>query len=143
MTYAIIYPNDDGGVCISSGSETMPAEEVIAASVPIGKEYKILDADAIPSTRLFRDAWCVSLSGGGMSISINMDNAKGIAHNKRRLLRENEFEPLDKEIIIGAADPDVVKKVEALRKEVRAKYAAMQVAIDSAVKVEDLYAALS
>lgn len=54
MDKRIIYPNDDGGICI-----IIPAESVEAAmkDVPAGKPYKIVDAADIPADRTFRDAW--------------------------------------------------------------------------------------
>jgi len=59
MNQRIIYPSDDGGVCI-----VVPAfecgltiEEIAAQVVPIGKPYKIVDVSEIPTDRTFRNAW--------------------------------------------------------------------------------------
>jgi hypothetical protein len=54
MDKRIIYPNDDGGICI-----IIPAESVEAAmkDIPAGKPYKIVDAADIPADREFRNAW--------------------------------------------------------------------------------------
>jgi hypothetical protein len=54
MDKRIIYPNDDGGICI-----IIPAESVEAAmkDIPAGKPYKIIDAADVPADRTFRNAW--------------------------------------------------------------------------------------
>jgi hypothetical protein len=57
MSQLIIYPNDNGGVSIVIPSNEVSFEEVIATSVPTGKEYKVVDAADIPTDRTFRDAW--------------------------------------------------------------------------------------
>lgn len=60
----IIYPTDDGGVAIviptPEALETMTIEEIAAKDVPVGKEFKIVSVNDIPSDRTFRDAWEMS-----------------------------------------------------------------------------------
>lgn len=73
-----------------------------------------------------------------MSITINIDKAKGIAHDKRREARSAEFAPLD----IKATIPSEATAAEAARQAVRGKYAAMQTAIDSASTVDEIKAAM-
>lgn len=73
-----------------------------------------------------------------MSITINIDKAKGIAHNKLREARSAEFAPLD----IKATIPSEATAAEAARQAVREKYAAMQTAIDSASTVDEIKAAM-
>tara|TARA_A100001201_G_scaffold133078_1_gene120053 strand:- start:149 stop:352 length:204 start_codon:yes stop_codon:yes gene_type:complete len=55
----IIYPNDDGGVCIIVPSDncSLTVEEIAAKDVPAGKAYQIVDVADIPSDRSFRNAW--------------------------------------------------------------------------------------
>jgi hypothetical protein len=67
-------------------------------------------------------------------ISINLDKAKNIAHDKRRAARSEEFKPLD----IQATIPAEAEAAEAARQVVRDKYAEMQTNIDSAGDVEVL-----
>lgn len=74
-------------------------------------------------------------------IMINMDKAKGIAHDIRRAERGAEFEPLDALIARQVPGTDF-EAVEAERQVVRDKYAAMQAEIDAAATVEALKAAL-
>ena len=71
-------------------------------------------------------------------ITINIDKAKAIAHDKRRAAREAEFKPYDDAIakqIPGQADG-----AEAARQAIREKYAAIQQSIDAATTVEQLKA---
>jgi hypothetical protein len=61
-------------------------------------------------------------------ITINIDKAKNICHEKRRAARSAEFAPLD----VKATIPSEAAAAEAARAEVRAKYAALQNNIDTA-----------
>ena len=73
-----------------------------------------------------------------MSITINIDKAKAIAHDKRREARSAEFAPLD----IKATIPSEATAAEAARQVIRDKYAAMQTAIDAASTVDEIKAAM-
>ena len=67
-------------------------------------------------------------------ITINIDKAKSIVHDKRRAARAAEFAPLD----IKATIPAEAAAAEAARQAVRDKYATMQTEIDSAPGVAEL-----
>jgi hypothetical protein len=71
-------------------------------------------------------------------ITINIDKAKTIAHDKRREARSAEFAPLD----IKATIPSEATVAETARQVVRDKYAAMQAAIDSASTVDEIKAVM-
>ena len=71
-------------------------------------------------------------------ITINMDKAKTIAHDKRREARSAEFAPLD----IKATIPSEATAAEAARQVIRDKYAAMQTAIDAATTTEQIKAVM-
>jgi hypothetical protein len=73
-----------------------------------------------------------------MSITINIDKAKTIAHDKRREARSAEFAPLD----IKATIPSEATAAEAARQAVREKYATMQTAIDAATTPDEIKAAM-
>jgi hypothetical protein len=73
-----------------------------------------------------------------MTIFINLDKAKNIAHDKRRAARSEEFKPLD----IKATIPSEAVAAEAARQLIRDKYASMQTAMDAAVDVTTLQALL-
>jgi hypothetical protein len=71
-------------------------------------------------------------------ITINIDKAKAIAHDKRREARAEEFKPLD----IKATIPSEAVAAEEARAAVRDKYATMQTAIDAATTVDEIKGAL-
>ena len=73
-----------------------------------------------------------------MSITINIDKAKTIAHDKRREARSAEFAPLD----IKATIPSEATAAEAARQAVRDKYATMQTAIDAFSTIEQIKAVM-
>lgn len=74
-------------------------------------------------------------------ITVNIDKAKGIAHDIRREKRAEEFAPLDKIIAAQIPGTDFVA-AEAERQAIRDKYAAIQQQIDAAGDVDALKAAL-
>lgn len=71
-------------------------------------------------------------------ITINIEKAKTIAHDKRREARTAEFAPLD----IKATIPSEAVAAETARQVIRDKYAAMQTAIDAASTVDEIKAAM-
>ena len=71
-------------------------------------------------------------------ITINIDKAKTIAHDKRREARSAEFAPLD----IKATIPSEATAAEAARQVARDKYVLMQTAIEAATTTEQIKAAM-
>ena len=69
-------------------------------------------------------------------ITINVDKAKGIAHEVRRAKRTEEFAPLD----IKATIPSEAVAAEEARAAIRAKYEGVQTSIDAAADVDALKA---
>ena len=69
-----------------------------------------------------------------MTIVINIDKAKAIAHNARREARTAEFSPLD----IKATIPSEAVAAELARSAIRERYSALQEEIDSSSSVEQL-----
>lgn len=67
-------------------------------------------------------------------ITVNLDKAKTIAHEKRRVARAEEFKPWD----IKATIPSEADAAEVERQAIRNKYAAMQLDMDDAVSVQEL-----
>lgn len=67
-------------------------------------------------------------------ITVNLDKAKTIAHEKRRVARAKEFAPWD----IKATIPSEADAAEVERQAIRNKYAAMQLDMDDAVSVQEL-----
>jgi len=72
-----------------------------------------------------------------MGINVNLTKAKTIAHDMRRVKREEEFKPHDDIIMkqIPGADADAA---EAARAEIRTKYETIQTNIDNAADVDAL-----
>jgi hypothetical protein len=74
-------------------------------------------------------------------IKINLDKAKAIGHDMRRLKRADEFQPYDK--IIAAQIPgNDFAQAEAARQAIREKYAIMQNEIDAAQTTDQIKSAL-
>ena len=74
-------------------------------------------------------------------IRVNLDKAKAIGHDIRRAARAEEFAPHDRVIAAQIPGADAAA-AEAARAEIRARYAAMQTAIDAAASSDDIKAAL-
>jgi hypothetical protein len=75
-------------------------------------------------------------------ITINLNKAKTIAHDMRRAARAEEFKPHDETIMKQIPGVDA-QAVEAERQAIREKYAAMQIAIDSANSPEEIKAVIN
>ena len=69
-------------------------------------------------------------------ITVNVDKAKGIAHEVRRAKRAEEFAPLD----VKATIPSEAVAAEEARAAIRTKYAGVQTSIDAAANVDALKA---
>lgn len=74
-------------------------------------------------------------------IRININKAKAIGHDMRRAARASEFAPYDRVIAAQIPGADTAAAEEA-RVAIRAKYAAIQEAIDAAASPDDIKAAL-
>ena len=74
-------------------------------------------------------------------IIINITKAKGIAHDKRREARAEEFKPYDEVIMKQIPGADATA-AEAARVAIRTKYSTMQTAIDSASTVDAIKSAM-
>jgi len=53
----IIYQQTDGNVAVLVPTGELPIEDVCQKDVPAGTPYLIVEDDAIPSDRSFRNAW--------------------------------------------------------------------------------------
>lgn len=72
-----------------------------------------------------------------MPIGLNLNKAKEIAHEKRRMARAEEFKPYD-EIIMKQIPGNDYTQAEAARQAIRDKYATMQSQMDAAQTPEQL-----
>jgi hypothetical protein len=71
-------------------------------------------------------------------ITINLNKAKDIAHDKRRAARSEEFKPWD----LKATIPAEANAAEAERQKIRDKYAELQEQMNAAQTIEELKALL-
>ncbi len=133
----IIYQNQEGGVSVIHPTGELSIEEVAAKDVPEGVAYEIVEDDAIPSDRTFRNAWVL----GDCCIEHDLDKCKALGHDMRRAKRAEEFAPHDEVIMKQIPGADATA-AEVARQEIRDKYAAVQDAIDAAATPEDIKAAL-
>jgi len=133
----IIYQNESGGVSIIIPTGELSIEEVAAKDVPEGVAYEIVEDDAIPADRFFRNAWVAN----GAAIEVDLDQAKEIGHTIRRQQRAEEFKPYDEVIMKQIPGADAVA-AEAARQEIRDKYALVQEQINAAATPDDIKAAL-
>lgn len=110
--------------------------EDLISSIPKELEPCVLNAEDLPSDRVFLMAW--ELSKG--QVAIDLTKAKLIGHDIRRAARESELAPLDNAISKQIPNSGVT---DASRQVIRDKYAAMQVAIDASTSVAQLKTALA
>lgn len=74
-------------------------------------------------------------------ITINIEKAKAIGHDMRRVARSEEFKPFDE--AIAKQIPGQREGAEAQRQIVRDKYVGIQNAIDAATTPDEIKAALN
>jgi hypothetical protein len=70
-------------------------------------------------------------------IIIDIDKAKDIAHEKRRLARAEEFKPHD-EVIMKQIPGNDMAEAETARQAIRVKYEELQTQMNEAQTVEEL-----
>ena len=133
----IIFQNAEGGVSVIIPTGELPIEEVAAKDVPEGIAYEIVEDDAIPSDRFFRNAWVAN----GAAVDVDLDKAKDIGHDMRRTKREAEFAPFDA-IIMKQIPGNSAVEAEASRQEIRFKYALIQDVIEAAETTDEIKSAL-
>jgi hypothetical protein len=133
----IIYQSESGGVSVIIPTGELPIEEVAAKDVPEGVAYEIVEDDAIPADRFFRNAWVAN----GAAVDVDLDKAKDIGHDIRRTQREVEFAPFDA-IIMKQIPGNTAVEAEASRQAIREKYALIQDAINVAETTDEIKSAL-
>ena len=130
----IIYQNSEGGVSVIIPTESV---ELALKDVPEGVAYEIVEDDAIPADRFFRNAWVAN----GAAVDVDLDKAKSIGHDIRRTQRAEEFKPYDE--VIAKQIPGVdAAEAEAARQAIRDKYAAVQDAVNAAKTPDAIKVAL-
>ena len=133
----IIYQSESGGVSVIIPTGELSIEEVAAKDVPQGVAYEIVEDDAIPADRFFRNAWVAN----GAAVDVDLDKAKDIGHDMRRAQREAEFAPFDA-IIMKQIPGNSAVEAEEARQQIRFKYALIQDAINVAETPDEIKSAL-
>jgi hypothetical protein len=136
-TSRIIFQNESGGVSVIIPTGELPIEEVAAKDVPEGVAYEIVEDDAIPADRFFRNAWIAN----GAAVDVDLDKAKDIGHDIRRAQREAEFAPFDA-IIMKQIPGNSAAEAEEARQQIRFKYALIQDVIEAAETPDEIKSAL-
>lgn len=133
----IIYTNKNGGISVVHPTGELSVEEVAAKDVPDGVPFEIVEDNAIPSNRTFRDAWVM----GTCCVELDLEKCKEIGHDKRRKMRAEEFQPYDDVIAKQIPGSDTVE-AELARQSIRDKYSNVQRAIDAADTPDKIKVAL-
>ena len=133
----IIFQNESGGVSVIIPTGELSIEEVAAKDVPQGVAYEIVEDDAIPADRFFRNAWVAN----GAAVDVDLDKAKDIGHDIRRAQREAEFAPFDA-IIMKQIPGNSAAEAEEARQQIRFKYALIQDVIEAAETPDEIKSAL-
>jgi len=130
----IIFQNESGGLSVIIPTESV---ELALKDVPEGVPYEIVEDDAIPADRFFRNAWVAN----GAAVDVDLDKAKDIGHDKRRAQRAEEFKPYDEVIMKQIPGADNAAAEEA-RQQIRFKYALIQDVIEAAETPDEIKSAL-
>lgn len=133
----IIYQNQEGGISVIYPTGELNIQEVAAKDVPEGVPYEIVEDDAIPTDRTFRNAWVM----GDCCIEHDLERCKAIGHDMRRAARAAEFAPHD-EVIAKMIPGEDAEAAEDARQEIRDRYATIQSEIDAAATPDEIKAAL-
>jgi hypothetical protein len=75
MDQVVLFPRDDGGVCILISAGDLSLAETIAKDVPVGLPYIPVDRSEVPTDRTFRDAWTADFTGA----PVNTGNPEDVA----------------------------------------------------------------
>ncbi|MCK5603008.1 hypothetical protein KAR91_14085 [Candidatus Pacearchaeota archaeon] len=128
----IVINNGDGTVSIVIPIK--PIEKVIKKLELKDGKYRIVDIDALPSDRLFRNAWTDDNQTD--TVDVDITRAKEMTHCFRRDYRDKLMKPLD----ILATVPHKAVEAESKRQEIRDDNDQMQINIDSADNSDTLRA---
>ena len=132
MQDRIVFTNPDGscGVIIPTGD--ISTADVMAKDVPADAiNARQITVDDLPADRLFRGAW--DDSNPEQFIGVNMEKARLIGHDMRRVDRETKLAPLDKEFTFAGTSTARKSEINAERNSILDANALIQTGIDNAV----------
>lgn len=147
----IIYPTNDGMAIIHPTPEAlihMTIEDIAKKDVPtvllasdkFGNAiyeqlpYEIVEDDAIPSDRTFRNAW--GFDKANKKVNVNIPKAQEITKNRLRAERKPKLEELDVEVMRNITDPVKLAEIEARKQVLRD----VTKVVDTLTTVEELKA---
>ena len=137
MTQKIIYEQANGVIAVVHPTGEVPIEDLISSAVPSDTPYEIVEQEIIPTDRTFRSAWKatnVGIASTSTEIYEDVGIAKSVAHEMRRMKRNELFAPYD-EIIMKQIPGDDAVAAEVARAAIRTEFAGIQSAIDDASDV--------
>lgn len=110
----IIYKTENG-VAVITPATNVSIDDCVK-DVPRGVDYRIINETALPTNRIFRNAWEID---GKFGIKINTTKAQKITKDRIRLYRKPLLEQLDTEILIAletdADIAEIIAKKQVLR----------------------------
>jgi len=130
----LIYQTTEGGISVATAAPGKDLRALASKIVPAGSAWKIVPDDAIPTDRVFRDAWKLEEE----TLVEDLSASREIAHNLRREKRSEEFRPHDELMAVRIPGTDE-EGVEASRQEIRDRYAVIEQQIDDCETVEELH----
>lgn len=144
MNERIIHTRPDGSVAVTipadnaivsdgqGGTRKLTADEIMAKDVPNDStNVRMATIAEVPSDRLFRDAW--DDSNPEPVIGVNVAKAKEIAHNVRRMRRQEQLAPLDAEEGFVTTTEQRKATIALEKQAILDANAGVQTAIDAAI----------
>ena len=151
----ILHSNSEGGLGVTipapkfleelqkrnpNATEAQLMEFIANKDVPAGTAFEVvLDSD-VPSDRTFRNAWEHDTSAAPEKVRTNMSKAKVIAHEMRRVTREEAYAPHDKVVANQIGTPETQQAAKDARDVIRSEDDQRQIDIDVAVDEAELKA---
>ena len=109
----IVFETADG-IAIIHPTESV---ELALKDVPKNAPYIIVDDEALPQDRTYRNAWAADLKA--LSVSVDMGKARNIHRNRMREARKPKLAALDvdyqRSLESGSGSADIVAKKQKLR----------------------------
>jgi vacuolar-type H+-ATPase subunit F/Vma7 len=136
----IVHRNKDGSVSVTTPVADcgLTFDQILAKDIPKWATYAVMKPENLPKNRLFRNSWELTDDAVGVVFE-NLTKAKNIAHEVRRVQRDNELKPLDLLVTI----PAQAVKAEKDRQVIRDKYTVMQTKIEACINTDDLIKVIS
>jgi len=110
----VIFKRQDGGVSVMQHIKGDVKDCITRyLNEKPGSTYEILsEPPKLPENRLFRDAW-------GHALEVRQDKAEEIHMSRIREKRNEKLKELDMEMMRNITQPDVLKVLEARKKDLR------------------------